>query len=187
MLEPLDHLTNDQPAAQLARQRCLCWERGWEVRDRRASLCRLTPEPTFQGRTAHAPLPGYSLPCLPLPPCPETKLSLFHFPAPGLASSCLPTAFLVSVSHQPFTLPSTSCWLPHSHSHICSLAGLRTSPPTLPPLSHPGFSWPFISPFLELTPLKLPVPEAGTSKGDQSWVAPSKPGLYQEHPPPLRL
>lgn len=92
-----------------------------------------------------------------LPPQPSGKLSFFSLSlAPGLATPCLPPSISGFGSLQCLFPISLSL----SHSHICSslLAPHRPPPPTLPSLSHSGFSCPFISPFLELTPLKLPVP-----------------------------
>lgn len=62
--------------------------------------------------------------------------------ARGLARSCQPTAVLLSIPplslpHQPFPLPP-SCWLPDSHSHICSsLLAPHCPPTTLPSRSAP--------------------------------------------------
>lgn len=161
------------------------------MRDKWAPLCWLTLQPRILGRRAWKPEPT-AYPCpRPLPPlplCPPPRhtqsvpFSAWAWPVP-----CLSTAFPAPWFLFPTILsPFASYLLPCPPSHICFSLRLLTPPPLLPfPLS-PGFSCPFISPFPALSPLKLSVPEAGTSKGDQSWGPPSKSRLCHEHPP-LRL
>lgn len=78
-----------------------------------------------------------------------------------------------TASHSPFhQLP---------HSHICfSLLSLHN--PLLTHPSHPGFSCPFISPFPEFSPLKLPIQEAGNFKRRSKQGSPIKEALPRAPP-----
>ena len=122
--------------------------------------------------------------CLGLPPYPSQPCPLL---CPGRASpSVCPQHFLPPSPSSPHASHSSFHQLPHPlfSVHICfSLLCLHGSP-CPPSLSHPGCLYPFISPpSPSPPPLTLPVPEARTSKGDQSCAPPSKTRLCQERPP----
>lgn len=108
------------------------------------------------------------------------------FLCPGRASlSVYPQHFLPPSPSSPprLSLSLSPAASPLFSVHICfSLRCLHGSPRP-PSLSHPGCLYPFISPSLSPPPLKLPVPEARTSKGDQSCAPPSKTRLCQGRPP----
>lgn len=129
--------------------------------------------------TAWAPRPpSPTLPSLPL-------AALSPFSAPASPSVC-PQHFLSSSLSSPPASHSPFHQLPHPLFlvHICfSLLCLHGSP--RPPFSLPPWlPLPFhLPPSPSPPPLKLPVPEARTSKGDQSCAPPSKTRLCQERPP----
>lgn len=117
--------------------------------------------------------------------CPAPR-SPVPFLCPGRASP--------SVSPQHFLPPSPSSPPRLSLSLSPAASPVLSSHLFLSPVSSrvptPSFSLPprlplpfHLPPSLSPPPLKLPVPEARTSKGDQSCAPPSKTRLCQERPP----
>lgn len=101
------------------------------------------------------------------------------------------SAHRISSLHPPSSPPAShSPFHQLPHSHICFSLLVSSAPPspfyTLPSLSNPGFSCPFISPFLALFPLKLPVQEAGDFKRRSKLGSPIKDqALPRANPLPL--